>query len=88
MTTELKEQNPKESKKFLSKKIFGIVPVISLIGLILGIAGGYLYYSEIGCVNGSCSITSNPWLSMLWGGAMGFLLFDMFSRKSKDRKES
>ncbi|MCP4550608.1 MAG: hypothetical protein GY834_00890 [Bacteroidetes bacterium] len=68
--------------------MFGIIPLISLIGLILGIAGGYLYYSEIGCVDGTCAITSNPWLSMLWGGAIGFLLFNMFSRKSKDKRES
>lgn len=69
-------------------KFLNIVPLVSLIGLVLGIIGGYLYYSEIGCTTGTCAITSNPWLSMLWGGAMGYLLFDMFQYRGKKDEKS
>ncbi len=68
-------------------KFFKIIPLISLIGLVIGIIGGYLYYSIIGCKTGTCAITSNPWLSMLWGGVMGYLLLDMFRKGRKDPKE-
>ncbi|HPE55188.1 MAG TPA: DUF6132 family protein [Bacteroidales bacterium] len=61
--------------------IFSKIPVISLIGLLVGAAGGYLYYHEVGCVSGTCAITSNPWMSTLWGAALGYLIFDMFRGK-------
>ncbi|MBC35191.1 MAG: hypothetical protein CL663_03995 [Bacteroidetes bacterium] len=70
-------------KKLDQYKFFKIFPLLSLVGLLLGILGGYLYYSEIGCVDGTCAITSNPWLSMLWGGLMGYLLFGMFTQKKE-----
>ena len=57
-------------------------------GIILGITGGYLYYYFIGCENGTCAITSNPWLTMLWGAAVGYLLGDMFTGKRKSKAES
>ncbi len=64
-----------------SKKVFGFMPVISFIGIFVGILGGYAYYHFVGCRSGSCAITSNPWLSILWGAVMGYLVFDIFSRK-------
>ncbi|HSW67437.1 MAG TPA: DUF6132 family protein [Bacteroidales bacterium] len=48
-----------------------------LIGITLGVIGGYLYFYFIGCRSGACSITANPWLSMLWGAALGYLLGDL-----------
>lgn len=68
-------------------KFFRIIPLVSIIGLVIGIIGGYLYYSLVGCKTGTCAITSNPWLSMLWGGIMGYLLFDMFNSKTKSTKK-
>ncbi len=50
--------------------------------VILGVVGGYAYYALIGCQTGSCGITSNPYLSMLWGGLLGYLLPDFFVKKS------
>lgn len=72
----------------LKYKLFGKIPILSVIGLVIGVVGGYLYYSEIGCVSGTCAITSNPYMSMGWGGAMGYLLFDMFDAKKKKEEET
>lgn len=55
--------------------------LLPIAGIILGAVGGYIYYIKIGCQSGTCPITSNPSLSMLWGAILGFLLFDMFRKK-------
>jgi len=44
------------------------------IGIAAGALLGYLYYYFIGCASGSCSMTSNPYLSVLFGSSIGFLL--------------
>ncbi|MFO7614645.1 MAG: DUF6132 family protein [Bacteroidales bacterium] len=58
--------------------------ILIFSGILTGILGGYLYYYFIGCRSGSCAITSSPWLSMLWGAAVGYLLFNMFRKKKKE----
>ena len=77
MTEENNEIQQAPEKK---KVKFNFLPVI---GAVVGALGGYLYYIEIGCNSGSCAITSNPYLSMLWGAAIGYLLLDMFKRRKK-----
>lgn len=62
------------------------IPWISLSGLILGGLGGFLYYWFVGCKTGSCAITSNPWLSVAWGGAFGYLFVDLIVRSVKRPK--
>ncbi|MBK6346697.1 MAG: hypothetical protein IPN08_15150 [Bacteroidales bacterium] len=57
----------------------------NIAGFALGVAGGFIYYKTIGCSSGSCAITSNPYMSMLWGGLLGYLLADIF--KLKDAKK-
>ncbi len=47
-----------------------------------GVAGGYVYYLLVGCKTGTCAITSNPYLSMIWGGVMGYLLSDLIFKKA------
>ncbi len=43
-------------------------------GVLVGGAAGYLYYRFIGCKTGACPITSNPWVSTLYGAVLGALL--------------
>jgi len=81
----MEDQN--NSQGLRSKKIFGKISILSIIGLVIGAIGGYIYYSQVGCVSGTCAITSNPWMSTAWGAAFGYLVFDMFSRK-KTKKQS
>ena len=59
--------------------------VLAIIGIILGAIGGYLYWHYIGCVSGTCPITSSPIMSTIWGAILGGLLLSMFK---KDKKES
>jgi len=62
-------------------RIKGSIPQI--IGIVLGGIAGFIYYYKIGCISGTCPITSNPWLSILWGGLMGYLLVGIFITKRK-----
>lgn len=55
----------------------------NLAGFAVGAIGGYIYYRTIGCSSGGCAITSNPYLTMLWGGLLGYLLADIFKFKNK-----
>jgi hypothetical protein len=47
---------------------------IHFAGISLGIGFGFLFYFFIGCPSGTCPITSNPYLSMIWGGIIGLLI--------------
>ncbi len=57
--------------------------VLGIIGFILGAAGGYAYYYFIGCASGTCPLTSNPYISVLFGALVGYLILDMFKKKEK-----
>ncbi|MDD3226928.1 MAG: DUF6132 family protein [Tissierellia bacterium] len=45
-----------------------------LAGIVVGGLLGFLYYKFIGCSSGTCSITSNPINSTLYGAVMGLLI--------------
>ncbi len=47
--------------------------IVPVSGVLIGGAAGYLYYRFVGCSSGGCPITSNPWISTIYGAAMGFL---------------
>ena len=49
--------------------------IIRLIaGLAIGGMFGYGMYRFVGCASGACPITSNPWISTIYGMVMGLLL--------------
>lgn len=60
---------------------------LRIAGVATGLLGGYLYYYYIGCVSGSCPITSNPYRMMLYGAVVGYLLFDIFTKDNRAKKE-
>lgn len=70
----------KEENKLSKSKIDWL---IRLAGATIGIVGGYFYFIKVGCYSGSCPITSNPWISMLWGGLMGYLIADLIPARKK-----
>lgn len=60
-----------------------------IAGVILGAAGGYMYWQQIGCSSGSCAITSKWPNSTAYGALMGGLLFSMFKKeKNANNKQS
>ena len=40
----------------------------------IGAMAGYAYYYYIGCMSGTCPITSNPYISTIYGTVAGILL--------------
>lgn len=58
----------------------------TIIGALLGAVAGYLYYKNIGCISGTCMITSKPINSTLYGALMGGLIGNLFQTKNKNLK--
>ena len=54
---------------------------LTVLGVLIGAIAGFAYYYWIGCVSGTCPITSRPVNSTLYGSLMGGLLFNIFQKK-------
>ena len=53
----------------------GLKRILRLSLFIIGGAVlGYSYYRFVGCRTGTCPISSNPFISTLYGALMGFLM--------------
>ena len=61
--------------------------ILTIIGVVLGALGGYLYYHFVGCASGTCAITSKPLNSILYGALMGGLFFNIFQKDPKTVKK-
>jgi hypothetical protein len=55
------------------------------IGGLCGAVGGFLYWKYIGCLTGTCAITSNPLRSTIYFAVFGAVLAGMF-KKEKNYK--
>ncbi len=73
-------QQENQESAVIKKRIFRLLKIS--IPVIVGGAGGYLYYYFIGCTSGSCPITGNPYISTVYGGLIG-ALFINWKSKSK-----
>ena len=63
-------------KKFLKYNLW-------IAGAALGIAIGFLYWKYVGCVSGTCEITSKPINSMVYFGVMGGLILSIIQTTKK-----
>jgi hypothetical protein len=57
----------------IKNKLYGI-------GALVGALAGFLYWKYVGCLTGTCAITSNPIRSTLYFAAVGALLFGSFKK--------
>lgn len=64
-------------KEFLKSNL------LLIIGGLIGLITGFMYWKLIGCNSGTCAITSNPTNSTLYGGVLGGLIFSMFKKDKK-----
>ena len=55
--------------------------------IVTGAIGGFAYYYFIGCQGGSCPIQSNPYISTVYGGLLGFVVSGIFIKKDKIKSE-
>ncbi len=74
-----KKPKPRNVKEFFSSWYFW-KPCIAII---TGGTAGFLYYHFIGCVSGTCAITSNPYMSILMGSFFGFFMVNSPCSKGK-----
>ncbi len=44
------------------------------VGIVIGGVIGFAWHKLVGCSGGACPITSNPYISIMWGAIMGALL--------------
>jgi hypothetical protein len=61
---------------------------LTFLGIALGAIAGYIYYLQIGCVSGTCMITSSPLNSTLYGAMMGGLLLNTFQKDKSTETNS
>jgi len=65
-------------KGFIKKNI------LKITGILAGGIVGFVYYHFVGCASGTCPITSNPYISIVYGALMGYLLLGMFKKKENE----
>ena len=62
----------------LKNKMYGI-------GAVAGAIAGFLYWKFVGCLTGTCAITSNPVRSTVYFAIIGALLFSFFKKEQKEK---
>ncbi|MDD3878276.1 MAG: hypothetical protein PHT69_16780 [Bacteroidales bacterium] len=67
--------------KSIFEKINRFRLILNTSGITLGIIGGYLYYHFYACESG-CPLNSTPYMSIIWGGLLGYLISDLFYKKN------
>ena len=55
-------------------------------GIVFGMLAGFLYWNYVGCVSGTCAITSNPVNSTFYGALIGGLLGSIFKKKDEKKE--
>jgi len=77
--------------KIIYMKNFFIKHKFSLLFLIPGIIGGYLYWRYVGCLSGTCPLKSNWYFTILFGALIGYFIGDIiddyFKKKNINKDE-
>lgn len=56
------------------------------IASVVGGIAGYAYFYYVGCISGTCAITSNPYISTGYGMLIAVLLIDKPKTELKETK--
>ncbi|OFX73489.1 MAG: hypothetical protein A2X12_01705 [Bacteroidetes bacterium GWE2_29_8] len=59
--------------------------VLYVVFGLLGGFGGFVYYYLVGCNSGTCPITSNPYMSIIWGVLLGVLTLNLFTENKNEQ---
>ena len=60
--------------------------IINIISIFIGAIAGYAYWKYVGCASGGCPITSNPYISTIYGAVFGWLVGSMISNNKKSKE--
>lgn len=55
--------------------------LLTILGVFLGALAGFLYWKYVGCITGTCLITSRPVNSTLYGALTGGLLLSSINTR-------
>jgi hypothetical protein len=75
-----KTESEKKSPKDKFKKAFA---TRHIIGIVAGGIAGFFFYFFMGCTSGTCALKSNPYYYILLGVLLGYLIADLFKKKSQ-----
>ena len=64
------EVRPKNAREFIKSWNFWK----PFLGIVTGGIAGFLYYRFVGCNSGSCPITSHSYMTIIFGGLLGYLI--------------
>ena len=56
-----------------------------VIGALAGAVAGFLYWKYVGCITGTCAITSKPLNSTIYFAFFGSVLFGFFKKEKKQK---
>lgn len=62
--------------------------ILVISGMLIGALAGFLYWRFVGCVSGTCAITSNPVNSTIYGFVTGGLIFSIFKKDERKLKKA
>lgn len=58
--------------------------MLAVVGIVAGALVGFLYWRFVGCLSGTCAITSSPVNSTIYGAVLGGLILSMFKKDKKN----
>lgn len=61
---------------------------LNVLGSLLGGIAGFIYYKQVGCSNGGCMISGNPYLSVMYFALLGGLIMSIIKPNAKKIKEN